>query len=163
MPRSSPTSKLPVYRQSFDWDQYCLDYPMPDVYEQTVYRHPREKVREMQNERFLKVVQAGWANPFYSRRWREKGLSPGDVRSIDDITRLPMFNSDDIKNDQAEHPPFGVLPGYESLAGHLHTTPSRLQSSGGTTGIPRGTLAEPLAWETQALTTARAIWKRRVS
>ena len=31
-----PESALPLYRQSFDWEQYCLDYPMPDVFERTV-------------------------------------------------------------------------------------------------------------------------------
>jgi hypothetical protein len=59
-----PRSNLPLYHQSFDWDQYCHDYPMPDVFEQTVYRYAPDKLRAMQNERFLKVVQAAWLNPF---------------------------------------------------------------------------------------------------
>ena len=62
-------SALPLYRQSFDWEQYCRDYPMPDVFEQTVYRWPRERLRALQNERFMRCVQAGWKNPFYRRRW----------------------------------------------------------------------------------------------
>lgn len=156
MAESFPRSALPVYRQSFDWEQFCRDYPLPDVYEQTVYRYPRQKLREMQNQRFLKVVQAGWANPFYSRRWRDKGLSPGDVRGIDDIAKLPMFNSDDIKESLETTPPYGDFHGMtkEKLA----ATPFKLQTSGGTTGMPRGTLSDPIAWETQALSSARAIY-----
>ena len=149
-------SSLPLYRQSFDWEQYCRDYAMPDVFEQTVYRWPRERLRALQNERFMKCVQAGWANPFYGRRWRAKGLAPGDIRSLEDIAKLPTFNSDDIKESIEERPPFGDFHGVD--AAKLASIPFKLQTSGGTTGTPRGTLAEPIAWETQALTTARAMW-----
>ena len=44
-----PESALPLYRQSFDWEQYCRDYPMPDVFERTVYRWAPERLRELQN------------------------------------------------------------------------------------------------------------------
>ncbi|MEO8143507.1 MAG: AMP-binding protein, partial [Betaproteobacteria bacterium] len=40
----------------------------------------------------------------------------------------------------------------------LARMPFKLQTSGGTTGTPRGTLYEPRAWEAQALTGARAIY-----
>jgi len=149
-------SSLPIYRQSFDWDQYCRDYPMPDVFEQTVYRYPPEKIRALQNERFLQVVKTGWSNPFYAKRWREKGLSPGDIRSIDDIAKLPSFTSDDIKQSIESDPPYGAFHGVD--ASTFTSVPLKLQTSGGTTGMPRGTLADPLAWETQALTSARAIY-----
>jgi phenylacetate-CoA ligase len=43
-------------------------------------------------------------------------------------------------------------------AAKLASVPFKLQTSGGTTGTPRGTLADPVAWETQALTTARAMY-----
>jgi phenylacetate-CoA ligase len=149
-------SALPLYRHSFDWEQYCRDYPMPDVFEQTVYRWPREKIRALQNERFLKTVQRGWDNPFYSKRWKAKGLEPGDIHSLEDISRLPVFNSDDIKLSLEENPPYGDFHGVD--AAKLTSVPFKLQTSGGTTGTPRGTLADPIAWETQALSTARAVW-----
>ena len=149
-------SKLPIYRQAFDWDKYCRDYPMPDVFEQTVYRYPPEKIRALQNERFLQVVHAGWSNPFYAKRWRDKGLVPGDIRSIDDIAKLPSFNSDDIKQSIESYPPYGAFHGVDEST--FASVPLKLQTSGGTTGMPRGTLADPLAWETQALTSARAIY-----
>ncbi len=149
-------SALPLYRNAFDWDAYCRDYPMPDVFEQTVYRWEPKKLRALQNERFLACVKAGWANPFYRKRWSDKGLAPGDIRSLDDIAKLPSFNSDDIKQSLEQHPPYGDFHGVD--AAKLAAMPFKLQTSGGTTGTPRGTLAEPMAWETQALSTARAIW-----
>ena len=151
-----PRSSLPLYRHAFDWEQYCRDYPLPDVFEQTVYRYTPQKLRVLQNERFLKVVQAGWANAFYSRRWREQGLSPGDIRSIDDIAKLPTFNSDDIKQSLETNPPYGDFHSVDR--DQLASMPFKLQTSGGTTGTPRGTLSDPIAWETQALSSARAIY-----
>jgi phenylacetate-CoA ligase len=149
-------STLPLYRRSFDWERYCIDYPMPDVFERTVYRWSPEQLRTLQNERFMKCMEQGWKNSFYSERWRVSGLEPGDVRSLDDISKLPTFNSDDIKASIDADPPFGAFHGIDD--GVLGTLPLKLQSSGGTTGTPRGTLSDPIAWETQALTTARAMW-----
>ena len=149
-------SALPLYRQSFDWEQYCRDYPMPDVFERTVYRWPPERLRALQNERFMRCVQAGWKNPFYRRRWSDAGLEPGDIVSLDDIAKLPTFNSDDIKASIDSRPPFGDL--HDVDRSRLASMPFKLQTSGGTTGTPRGTLADPIAWETQALSTARAMW-----
>jgi phenylacetate-CoA ligase len=155
-------TSLPLYRKAIDWDRLYEDYPVPDVYERTVYKWSAERVRELQERRFLAVVKAGWANPFYQALWGKAGLKPGDVRSLEDIGKLPSFNSDDIKNDQAAHPPFGLLPGYESLREHLLTTPSRLQSSGGTTGKPRYTLQGILENEVNSISAARGLWLQGV-
>ena len=151
-----PRSALPLYRHALDWEQYCSDYPMPDVFEQTVFRYPPEKLRALQNTRFMETIARGWTNPFYARRWREQGLEPGDIRGLDDIAKLPMFNSDDIKQSIESAPPYGEFHGVGE--GVFGTTPLKLQTSGGTTGTPRGTLSDPLAWESQALSSARAIY-----
>jgi phenylacetate-CoA ligase len=123
-----------------------------------MYTWPAERVRELQNERFLEVVEAGWANRFYQALWRKAGLEPGDIASLDDIGKLPAFNSDDIKNDQADHPPFGLLPGYAGLREHLAAMPCRLQSSGGTTGKPRYTLQSVRENEVNAISAARSLY-----
>lgn len=156
MPEPLPGSSLPLYRKAVDWDAFFSEYRLPDVFAETVYRWPSERVRALQNERFLKVVQAGWKNDFYRKRWRDAGLAPGDIRSLDDIVKLPTFNSDDIKEDLQNNPPFGEFHGVTPAL--LAAVPFKLQTSGGTTGTPRGTLYEPQAWEAQALTGARAIY-----
>jgi hypothetical protein len=38
-------SGLPIYHKSLDWDVFYAEYPVPDVFERTVYRWPREKLR----------------------------------------------------------------------------------------------------------------------
>ena len=129
---------LPIYQKSIDWDAFFAEYPVPDVFERTVYKWPREKIHAFQNKRFMHLVGIGWKNYFYRSRWSAAGVKPADIRSIDDIAKLPSYTSDDVKNDQAEHPPFGNFHG----AGRelLKSMPLKVQTSGGTTGKPRATL-----------------------
>ncbi|MEO8145420.1 MAG: hypothetical protein ABI654_14525, partial [Betaproteobacteria bacterium] len=100
-------TKLPLYRTSIDWAAFYDEYPLPDVFQDTVYLWSRDRIRALQNERFLNVIATGWKNPFYRARWSAAGLQPGDIRSIDDIVKLPTFNSDDVKDDLQRDPPFG--------------------------------------------------------
>ncbi|SRR5579883_396997 len=151
-----PTTKLPLYAKAIDWDTFFSDYPVPDVFAETVYRWPRERILDLQNQRFIKLVEDSWKNPFYRRRWEAAGLKPGDVRDLSDITKLPTFNSDDIKDNQHDYPPFGDIQGV-TLA-NLTSTPLKVQTSGGTTGKPRPTLFGPIEWEMNALTSARGLY-----
>jgi phenylacetate-CoA ligase len=156
MDTHSAHSILPNYHTSIDWEALYRKFPVPDVFERTVYKWPAERVRALQNERFLEVMQVGWKNEFYRRRWTAAGISPEDIRSIDDIVALPLFSSEDIKNDQAENPPFGLIHG--SGLGYLQKHPLKLQTSGGTTGKARPTLSGPVEWELNGLTAARGLY-----
>jgi phenylacetate-CoA ligase len=160
MKHAFPQTTLPIYQKSIDWDAFFSTYPVPDVFEKTVYRWPREQLREFQNRRFMQLMEIGWKNGFYNRRWRAAGLEPGDIKSLADIRKIPTYTSDDVKTDQADHPPFGQFNG----AGHslLKTTPIKAQTSGGTTGKPRVTLYAPWDWEMNALTQARAMYVQGV-
>lgn len=149
-------SALPLYRNALDWDAFYDEFPLPDVFAETTYRWPPDRLRALQNERFLRVVAIGWENAFYRERWRAAGLSPSDIRSLDDIVKLPTFTSDDVKDDLAARPPFGDFHGLGQAG--LASAPFKLQTSGGTTGTPRGTLYDPRAWEAQALTGARVMY-----
>ena len=149
-------TSLPLYRKAIDWDAFYEEFPLPDIFRNTVFGWTPERIRALQGARFLKVMEIGWKNAFYRERWRAAGLEPGDIRSLDDIVKLPTFNSDDVKDDLQRQPPFGAFHGLgpERLA----SLPFKLQTSGGTTGTPRGTLYEPRAWEAQALTGARVLY-----
>ena len=151
-----PASRLPIYHEAVDWGQLRRDYPVPDVFVDTVYKWPAERVRALQNARFLESVARAWANPFYRRRWRAAGLEPGDIRSIDDSPRIPTYNSDDVKRDQLEHPPFGEF--HDLGPEERGAAPLKMQTSGGTTGKPRVTLYRPQEWELNGLTAARSLY-----
>jgi phenylacetate-CoA ligase len=155
MARRMTVSALPLYHRAIDWAAFEAAYPPPDIFAETVYQWPIDRVRALQNERFLDAVAVGWENPFFRRRWRAAGLEPGDIRSLDDIAKLPVYTTDDLKTDQQDHPPFGSGTGIADPRSFMATAPLKLQTSGGTTGKPRMTLHGPLEWEVAALGTAR--------
>ena len=150
-------STLPLYRNSINWKTFDGQHPAPDVWANTVFKWSADQVRALQNKRFLGIMKLGWENGFYKRRWRAAGIEPGDIRSLDDIDKLPIFNSDDIKQDQQEHPPFGAIAGIE-LRDELQRQPLKIHTSGGTTGKPRPALAGVADWEVMVLQVARALY-----
>src|SRR4051794_18279437 len=97
----------PVFHQRVDLTALLDEYPASDIFEQGVFRWSADRLRALQERRFRHIVEIGWGNPFYRRRWSEAGLQLGDIRSLDDLGRLPLFTSEDIKDDQQAHPPFG--------------------------------------------------------
>jgi phenylacetate-CoA ligase len=155
-------SSLPLYHDAIDWRTFRTRWPAPDVFVDTIYRWSAGEIRELQNQRFLEIVEVGWNNAFYRRLWSAAGVAPGDIRSIDDIGKLPTYTTDDVKDDQAAFPPFGSSAGFASLSEFLQHAPSKVQSSGGTTGKPRFTLHGPMEWETTAISTARGLYMHGV-
>jgi phenylacetate-CoA ligase len=153
-------TQLPIYHKSIDWDAFFAEYPVPDVFERTVYRWPRERLREFQDKRFMQLVKIGWKNEFYRRRWAAAGLKSGDINSIDDIAKLPAYTSDDVKSDQQANPPFGFFHG--DVKTLLKTMPLKVQTSGGTTGKPRATVSGVTEWEMNGLTLARVFYVQGV-
>ncbi|MGE4243034.1 phenylacetate--CoA ligase family protein [Ramlibacter sp.] len=154
---AATASRLPLYRNAFDFDALIREFPLPDVFEETTWRAPPERIRAIQEERFLRIVEVGWNNPFYRKRWTAAGLQPGDIRSLDDIVKLPTYTSDDVKDSLEARPPFGDFHGFD-LDALPQAGPLKMQTSGGTTGIPRPTLFDAWAWEAQAILAARALY-----
>jgi phenylacetate-CoA ligase len=97
---------------------------------------PRDELREIQGRKLVKAVE--WMHE-RSALFRSKcdavGLEPGDVRGIDDLTKLPITTKDDMSSDLSANPPYGT---YQTLTGEewLEHGWQVFQSSG-TTGTPR--------------------------
>lgn len=154
--QSTPHDAIPYYWKSLDWDKFMRDYPPPPYYMHSNGRLSADALWSLQNERFLERMKDAWKTPFYYKRWRAVGLEPGDIRSLDDIERIPTYNTDDLKAAYEEQPPFGTHhPIDHSDFAHI---PIKIQTSGGSTGLPRITLFDPIAIEVQAVQTARAFY-----
>jgi phenylacetate-CoA ligase len=54
------------------------------------------------------VERAYHTNAFFGPRYRAAGIDPGDIRTLDDIRRLPIVRKDDILADIAAQPPYGT-------------------------------------------------------
>lgn len=152
------SGSIPYYWQSVDWNAFMADYPPPPHYGASHGILSSDALRALQERRFLERVKDAWAIPFYRKHWTASGLEPGDVTSLEHIERIPTFNSDDLRTAIAEAPPFGNHHpfGRESFG----QMPLKLQTSSGTTGLPRTTLFDPIAWEVQAVQMARAFYQQ---
>ncbi len=69
------------------------------------------------------LAHACQGSPFYKKRLDQAGIRPGDIRSLDDIRRLPFTASDDLREDY----PFPLL----SVP---HDQVVRVHASSGSTG-----------------------------
>jgi phenylacetate-CoA ligase len=87
---------------------------------------PRERLAALQLKRLRATVRNAYDNvPFHRARLDAAFIEPNDLRSLDDIRRLPFT----VKTDLRDHYPFGLFARpRKSLA--------RLHASSGTTGKP---------------------------
>jgi len=143
------TQHVPWYSRSLDFEQLARDYPPPPDCFRTTFRMPRGELRALQERRFLETVRRGWEIPFFQRHWRNAGMEPGDVRSLDDLQKIPPYTVHDIRQSIERNPPFGDFMGVSPEDGKR--MPLVLQTSGGTTGLPRPMLYAPQDRETMAI------------
>src|SRR5437879_6389097 len=86
-------------------------------------RASRADMRRLQVRRLREqVAHAARRSPFYRRKLRAAGVDPARVRTLDDLARLPFTTKDELKDDQAVHPPWGsvlAVPLADVLRVHL--------------------------------------------
>lgn len=100
---------------------------MTKYYQPEIECASREEILALQNERLVKQVQHVWDNvPYYRKKMEEKGLTPADIQSVDDLHKLPFLTKDDLR----ECYPYGLLA--KPLEDCV-----RIQSTSGTTEIGR--------------------------
>lgn len=84
----------------------------------------REQMAVLQSERLVKTVKRVYENiPFYKDKFDSLGIKPGDIRGIEDITKLPFT----VKTDLRDNYPFGLFAVPQSELVRIH-------ASSGTTG-----------------------------
>ena len=86
----------------------------------------RDQMRDLQGKRLHKVVDYVYHNvPFYRNKLQEMDISPDDIRTIDDIVKLPYTTKQDLRDNY----PFGLQAAPKSEIIRVH-------ASSGTTGNP---------------------------
>jgi len=87
---------------------------------------PREALAALQAKRLRALVERVYgAVPFYRKKLAAAGFKPGDVRGLDDLSRLPFTTKDDLR----ETYPFGLFAVPMERVVRVH-------ASSGTTGKP---------------------------
>lgn len=84
----------------------------------------RDEKMVMQSKRLVKLVNNVYHNvEFYRKKMQELGLEPGDIKGIEDISKLPYTTKTDLRDNY----PFGLLAVPQSQIVRVH-------ASSGTTG-----------------------------
>ena len=66
----------------------------------------RDEMADLQSKRLVDVVKRVYDNvDFYRKKMQQRGVEPGDIKSIEDIEKLPFTTKEDLKNNY----PFGLL------------------------------------------------------
>jgi len=84
----------------------------------------REEIKEEQSKNLIALVKRVYENvPYYKKKMQDAKVKPSDIKSIDDITKLPFTTKQDLRDNY----PFGTfaVPMQEIV---------RLHASSGTTG-----------------------------
>jgi phenylacetate-CoA ligase len=98
----------------------------------------RQRLRELQNERFCRLVHEIRANEFFREKLNANGSA---LKELDDLGKIPVTTKSELVQTQAEFPPYGRLLTHPvSHYPYFHTT-------GGTTGKPLIWLDTRQDWE----------------
>ena len=107
----------------------------------------QEQLKALQLERLQKTVRHCMNSPFYQKKFKELGITPVDIQSVEDVSKLPFTTKEDLR----ENYPFGLscVPMKECI---------RLHSSSGTTGNPTVVLHTQRDINEWANAVARCLW-----
>ncbi|MEW6691136.1 MAG: phenylacetate--CoA ligase [Pseudomonadota bacterium] len=99
---------------------------MPYFFERKTETLPRGALARLQLKRLRATVAEAWKNvPLHRKRMRAARVQPRDIRSLEDVQRLPFT----MKADLRDHYPFGLFARPRKALVRLH-------ASSGTTGKP---------------------------
>jgi len=102
---------------------------------------PRERLEEIQLQRFRERMQYVYdKSPMYKRKYDEAGIRASDIRTLDDIQHVPFTVKEELRESQAQHPPWGdfiCIPPEEGV---------RVFQTTGTTGIPVKAILNKRDW-----------------
>ncbi len=118
-----------------------------------VERLPRSRIEAMQVERLRWQLERCYAqSPFYRERFDRAGVQPSQLRGLTDVRRFPIVTKQDLRDEQATHPPFGrYVVAARSSWREIHP-------STGTTGVPVNTLWSSKDVDVITDHTARTMW-----
>ena len=94
------------------------------MYDRAAETMPRDELKALQGQRLANTVRRVFENvPMYRERFSELGIDPGDIKTIDDIVKLPFTEKQDLRDNY----PYGLfaVPMDEVV---------RIHASSGTTG-----------------------------
>ncbi|WP_376797336.1 phenylacetate--CoA ligase family protein [Thermogemmatispora sp.] len=129
----------------------------PRFYNAHIETMPLEQLRELQLRKLRKQLAYNYQHSaFYRQKFEEVGAHPEDIRTLEDLARLPFTTKEELRDSQLEQPPLG----------HHAAVPMsrvvRIHSSSGTTGRPSYVGITHHDRDTWVETVARVYWSEGV-
>jgi phenylacetate-CoA ligase len=124
------------FAQSVDYGELLKDHPIGDDFVRMATTISKDELRAHQERLFKKLVARAGATAFYRRLWAKVGIEAGDMRSLDDLPKLPTFGKQEIVESIAIAPPFGDFAGLDSYPDGQRP-PMIFHTTSGTTGKPQ--------------------------
>ncbi|MEM8986931.1 MAG: phenylacetate--CoA ligase family protein, partial [Pseudomonadota bacterium] len=141
------------YFTAADAEGIANDHPIGDDFLTFAKTVSRDELFARQDALFQRAMARAWATPFYRRLWGAKGIEAGDIKGLQDIAKLPVYDKSDLMASIADHPPFGDFGGFET---HKDGRPPVVfHTTSGTTGTPQVLLFGARSREVQNLLLAR--------
>lgn len=92
---------------------------MEKYYQKEIECASPEKLRELQDERLVKQVKHVWDNvPYYRKKMEEKGVTPDDIKGVDDLHKLPFLSKANLRDAY----PYGLLAAPLKDCVRIHST-----------------------------------------
>ncbi|MFW5487688.1 MAG: phenylacetate--CoA ligase family protein [Desulfovibrio sp.] len=85
----------------------------------------RDQLNALQAERLRATVERAMKSPFYGKLYREHGITPDTIKTVDDVRKLPLTTKQDLRDNY----PYGLLAAGQDAMVRMH-------ASSGTTGTP---------------------------
>ncbi len=103
--------------------------------------------------RLRATVHWAWErSPFYREKWTRAGVHPDHLRRLEDLRRFPVLTKDELRAEQAAHPPAGRYACIDPA------DVARVHGTSGTTGKPTMFLIGRDDWRRIANAHARIMW-----
>jgi len=113
----------------------------------------REELENLQLQRLKWQVHRCYeGSEFYRERFDKINLKPDDIKSLDDVVRIPPVSKEELREEQINYPPFGRY----AIAPQQNW--EELHPSTGTTGVPVNTVWSRRDVENITQWTARVMW-----
>ncbi len=101
----------------------------------------RRDLETLQYSKLQTLLSELWEkNRFYTAKWRAAGVDLSKIRTLADLSRLPLTSKEELVADQADHPPYGDNLTYP-LDRYI-----RYHQTSGTTGTPLRILDTAESW-----------------
>ncbi|MBW1667691.1 MAG: phenylacetate--CoA ligase family protein [Deltaproteobacteria bacterium] len=105
------------------------DYP--EYWNEEMETLSPERYHDVQEKALLKQLKYVWENSaFYQKKFGEAGIELGDIKTLEDLSKLPFTEKAELRESQLEAPPLGT-----HIACAMEKV-RRVYSTSGTTGRP---------------------------